>query len=373
MRIVHVSDCFAPRTGGIETQVQALALAQQGAGHEVHVITATPGDDIRAGVDEVNGLPTYRVAMHLPGDLPVHPLTRRNVLALLARLRPDVVHIHAGSVSPFAWGALRATRDAQVPTLVTVHSMWGPLARLGFASANAFAKWNTWGARLSAVSGTAARAIEQAVPAAAPVLVVPNGIDASAWRIPDTDRSSEPGVLRLVTVMRLAPRKRLLPLIDIIQQASAVAEGRSIRLTIVGDGPTRVHGERAVKDKGLGEVISFAGRLDREAIKTVFAHADAFIQPSVRESFGLAALEARCAGLPVIVRAQSGTVEFIDDGVEGLVAEDDAAMARAIVHLAADPGLLARMSAHNRTTTPQEDWSNVLTTVSAAYAASGAR
>ena len=44
MRIVHVSDCFAPRTGGIETQVGDLARHQARAGHEVHVLTATLGD-----------------------------------------------------------------------------------------------------------------------------------------------------------------------------------------------------------------------------------------------------------------------------------------------------------------------------------------
>ena len=371
MRIVHVSDCFAPRTGGIETQVQALALAQQAAGDDVHIVTATPGDAVHAGVDTVHGLPTYRVAMRLPGDLPVHPLTRRNVGALLSRLRPDVVHIHAGAVSPFAWGALRATRDARVPTLVTVHSMWGPLARTGFGAANALAKWNDWGARMSAVSAVAARAIERAVPATTPVLVVPNGIDAGIWRIPDDARVPPAGELRLVTVMRLAPRKRLLPLIDIVQRATE--HGARLRLAVIGDGPMRARGERTAADKGLGESITFAGRLGRDAIKEVFARSDAFIQPSVRESFGLAALEARCAGLPVIARAQSGTVEFVDNGVEGLIAADDTEMAQAVVRLATDPALLDRMSAHNRTTTPAQDWHSVLATVREAYAAAGAR
>ena len=44
MRIVHVSDCYLPRLGGIEVQVRSIALAQQRRGDEVAVITATPGD-----------------------------------------------------------------------------------------------------------------------------------------------------------------------------------------------------------------------------------------------------------------------------------------------------------------------------------------
>ena len=49
MRILHVSDCYAPRTGGIESQVRDLARAQVQAGHEVHVLTATVGDEGERG------------------------------------------------------------------------------------------------------------------------------------------------------------------------------------------------------------------------------------------------------------------------------------------------------------------------------------
>src|SRR5699024_2559536 len=43
MRIVHVSDAYAPRVGGMETQVRSLAEQQARAGHEVYVLTATLG------------------------------------------------------------------------------------------------------------------------------------------------------------------------------------------------------------------------------------------------------------------------------------------------------------------------------------------
>ena len=42
MKIVHLSDCYLPRLGGIEMQVRDLARRQTAAGHEVHVITTTP-------------------------------------------------------------------------------------------------------------------------------------------------------------------------------------------------------------------------------------------------------------------------------------------------------------------------------------------
>ncbi|MGI9197554.1 MAG: glycosyltransferase, partial [Candidatus Nanopelagicales bacterium] len=109
MRIAHVSDCYAPRTGGIETQVRSLALAQHARGDDVRIITASPGHEgVRAGADVVDGLPVERIALSLPGEIPVHPRTRARVLASLRAAPVDVVHVHAGVISPFAWGAVRA-------------------------------------------------------------------------------------------------------------------------------------------------------------------------------------------------------------------------------------------------------------------------
>jgi len=178
VRIAHVSDCFAPRTGGIETQVGALAARQLESGDDVRVITATPGHgDVFAGDERVDGLLVHRVAAHVPFELPVHPRTGREVTRLLAQDPVDVVHVHAGVVSPFAWGAIRAASRAGIPTLVTVHSIWGPLASPGFGLSDALLRWSRWGVTLSAVSDVAAARIAESVPRAGRVLVVPNGID----------------------------------------------------------------------------------------------------------------------------------------------------------------------------------------------------
>ena len=373
MRIAHVSDCYAPRTGGIESQVRALAGRQAASGDDVRIITATPGHaGVFAGLDRVDGLAVHRLAMDLPFELPIHLRTRREVGAVLDRDPVDVVHVHAGVVSPFAWGAVRAAAERRLPTLVTVHSVWGPLARPGFGLADALVRWSRWGVTLSAVSGVAAERIRRALPRAGEVLVVPNGIDPEQWRVASS--SSDPEALRVVTVMRMAPRKRTLPLVRILAAAHRGLAVSGVRLTasLVGDGPERARAERYVRDQGLDEVLRFTGRLDRPGILEVFAGSDVYLQPSVRESFGLAALEARTAGLPVIARTQTGTTEFVADGVEGLLADDDAGLVRSVIRVGRDRELLDRMTAHNRSTTPREAWPNVLTTVAQAYARAGA-
>ena len=45
MRIALVSDWYAPRLGGIEAHLVALKERLERAGHEVHVVTTTPGDE----------------------------------------------------------------------------------------------------------------------------------------------------------------------------------------------------------------------------------------------------------------------------------------------------------------------------------------
>ena len=242
---------------------------------------------------------------------------------LLDRHPVDVVHVHAGVVSPFAWGAVRAATRRGMPTLVTVHSVWGPLARPGFGLSDGLVRWSRWGVTLSAVSDVAARRIAAAVPRAGEVLVVPNGIDPEAWAV--EPRGADPARLRIATVMRMAPRKRTLPLVRIVESAArqlapAGARDGDARGRRAGAGPGR---EVRAASTGSADVVRFTGRLDPDGIREVFAESDVYLQPSVKESFGLAALEGRSAGLPVVARSQTGTTQFVQDGVQGLLADDD--------------------------------------------------
>lgn len=365
VRIAHVSDCYAPRTGGIESQVGALAQRQHAAGLDVRVITATAGTRVRTGRDEVHGVTVHRVTSQVPGDLPIHPRTRQAVGEVLDTDPVDVVHVHAGVISPFAWGAVRAARERSLPVLVTVHSVWGALSSPAFRLSDGLARWSSWGVTLSAVSSLAAERVQRSVPQGGDVLVIPNGIDPAEWQVPA--RVVDPARLHIVTVMRLSPRKRALPLVRMIAHTRQRLLGQvDVTATIVGDGPLRQRAMRAARS--LGDVLQFTGRLDRQGVLRELARADAYVQPSVKESFGLAALEARTSGLPVVIRSQSGSTQFVHDGVEGLVAQDDHGMVAALVRLGLDPGLRGRIVAYNAATRPEEAWPHVLEVVDDAYA-----
>jgi glycosyltransferase involved in cell wall biosynthesis len=375
VRIIHISDCFAPRTGGIETQVLGLAQRQRAAGHEVTVLTATPaGRDVSDGLlldeagnsqgESVGGVPVIRIASRMPFDLPVHPNTRTHVLRYLRFARPDVVHVHAGSLSPFAWGGIRAARQGRIPIVVTVHSMWDAVSREG----NRLLARTPWGfdtdsrVVVTAVGSLAAQRVREAL--GHDVMVLPNGIDPGEWRVSRMPADSE--VLRVVSVLRMAPRKRALPLMGVLHQAITRTAG-GITATLIGDGPELGRVRRYVERNELGGFISCVGALPRTRIRAHYATADVFAQASVRESFGIAALEARTSGLAVVARSQSGTSDFVHDQVEGLLAKDDQGLVDALVALHSDRPLLDSIIEHNCAVPPDQAWPSVLDRVQQAY------
>jgi glycosyltransferase involved in cell wall biosynthesis len=144
-----------------------------------------------------------------------------------------------------------------------------------------------------------------------------------------------------------------------------VGTATRLELTIIGDGPERGRAEKFARRHGLA--VRFTGRLDRAGILDVFRHTDIYVQPSIKESFGLAALEARCAGLPLVIHADAGTTQFVTDGIEGLVGADDWAMAGAIAQLAYDRALRERIAHNNRAHEPADSWPNVLREVIHGY------
>ncbi|MBG0832541.1 glycosyltransferase family 4 protein [Planomonospora sp. ID67723] len=369
MRILHVSDCYLPRLGGIEVQVADLIRMQREAGHEVEVATATPGEPL-PGV--------HRIVARLPFDLPVHPFGTGHLLRLMAARRPDVVHVHAGAVSPFAWMGARAAVRAGLPAVVTVHSMWDPVTRGLYRGLRLLFEWQRWGLVGTAVSEAAARPIRAVAGRGVPVHVVSNGLDVSGWRpaepvrpMPDggeadggeTEAVPTGGAgVHVVAVGRLAPRKQPVRLLRLLKDARAqVPPEVPLRATVVGDGPARAQMERYLRNNGMTGWVSLPGRYSRDQIRELLASADVFVAPAPRESFGLAALEARAAGVPVVARAQSGVADFVHPGKEGLLGRSFEDLVASVARLARDRGLRESIAAHNRRTEPvASSWPAVL-------------
>ncbi len=381
MRIVHVSDCFAPRVGGIENQVHDLGVQQAKAGHAVHVLTATAtergsegpgGSRYRASKTESEGLRVHRLASPLTFGVPVHPRGRAMIHRGLRLLEPDVVHVHAGVVSPFAWDGVRAARALELPTVITWHCVLEGVQRL-FRMGTKVTRWKDDNFALSAVSDVVARQLHD-IFGREDIAVVPNGLDLGPWRGAAAKReSSDHGVLRVVASQRLAHRKRPMALVRILQRVhqrlgpGPGGEAR-IQLTIAGDGTSAGAVRTAIADAGLEHVVTMLGQVPRELLPTLYRDHDVFLSPVHLEAFGIAALEARASGLAVVGMADSGIAEFVAHGSEGLLNADDQGIEDSLVRLAQNPAWLQEIVQHNVGNPPPFGWEDVLDRVDDVYA-----
>jgi glycosyltransferase involved in cell wall biosynthesis len=365
VKVVHVTDFYLPRLGGIEMHVSDLAQRQVDRGHEVAVLTASPSAGHVDGTDDVR---VVRLTDRLPPRPSVwHPAAMFVGAAALRRERPDVAHIHVGVGTPLGFWAARSAVRAGIPTLVTVHSMWSQV-RYVFRMLDLPGGWSRLPIQWSAVSDAAAGPVRRMLPPEREVALLGNGIDAERWTtsrgLPAEDR------VLFVSTMRLAARKRPLALLDMLQRARAqVPEAVRLELDVLGDGPLRPKVESYVAEHGMGEWVRLSGRLTRDQIHERYASADVFLAPADLESFGIAALEARCAGLPVVAKRHSGIAEFVRHGEHGLLAGSDDEMVDHLVALATDAGLRKDLSGTGGTA-PSE-WSNVLDRTHELYDAAG--
>ncbi|KRE37562.1 hypothetical protein ASG73_07825 [Janibacter sp. Soil728] len=399
MKVALLSDCYPPRTGGIESQVSDLAAQLVVAGHEVEVFTAT------AGGPSAGGERVHRLSTPLSLGLPVNPMAPPQVRRLLLDGDFDVAHVHLGVVSPFAWDMAGVTTGLGLPTALTWHCVLDRAARpLG----PAVRRWVQRGAVLSAVSGFAAEGVRKAAKGE-PVAVLPNGIDPSAWRAPDLptlpeearQRGQIPSLpalrdarplrglapqdpearqrrlegtrpVRVVTASRLAPRKRVGALLSVVARAHERLGPGAMTVDVYGEGALRPWLEARVEALGLRDVVRMPGRVTRGELAREWSRADLYLSPTRLEAFGIAALEARTAGLPVIARGDSGVREVVADGVSGLLARDDDGLTDALVRLVADETLRRRIALHNRQTPPAQTWDRVVDLTVAEYRRAGA-
>jgi len=105
---------------------------------------------------------------------------------------------------------------------------------------------------------------------------------------------------------------------DVVKIFYEVQKDIPAKLLFVGDGPERQGAEELARSLGICEEIRFVGK--QEQMEDILAIADLFLLPSEYESFGLAALEAMAAGVPVVSSNAGGLKEINMDGETGYMA-----------------------------------------------------
>ena len=146
---------------------------------------------------------------------------------------------------------------------------------------------------------------------------------------------------------RLVPEKG----VDVLLQAVARmrARGEQVRVRIIGDGPRRLALQALAETLGVGEIVSWTGRLPTEEARHAIGELDVLVLPSLttatwKEQFGLVLAEAMVRSVPV-VGSRSGAIPEVIGDDRALFEEGDAEdLARVLSRLLFDPALRADLA-----------------------------
>ena len=352
MKVLHVIPSLSRLRGGPTFVVKTLASHQARAGVDVHVATTDDDDRGRQSVPLAKAVMADGATYWYFGRTTRTYESSVGLTSWLLRHTSqfDLVHIH----SVFTFPATVAAHIAWQSSIPYVVRPLGVLNRWGLKSGRAWAKRlsirlieramlrRAAAVQFSSVTERAESAEACPLPR---TVVIPNPVDIDVPAQRGLFRKSYSAIAdrRIVLfVGRLDPVKGIELLLEafvIVRQSNPHAA-----LVIGGSGdPAYVQTLHArTQQLGIADDVLWTGFLDQAAKAAALADADVFVAPSRSESFGMAAVEALAAGVPVVLSVGAGIAQDVVQAGAGLVISPDASeIARAIGRILTD-GDLAR-------------------------------
>ncbi|MEA2248162.1 MAG: hypothetical protein QOH46_2691 [Solirubrobacteraceae bacterium] len=367
LRIAMLTYSVKPRGGVVHALEVSEALARRG--HAVELVAlARPGETLFRPTDVPLALVPHVPLTDVEFDLRIEAMLAAYTTGLaqiLARRRYDVVHAQ-DCLSANAALALRELRlvDEVVRTVHHVDDFTSPSLiecqdRSIIGPDHVLCVSEPWVERLARDFGVRAGTVR-------------NGVDTTRFR-PAADARERAaaragaglgGRFTVMTVGGVEPRKGSLTLLEGFADLRAAAPEIDPLLVIAGG--TTLFDYRHEVDRfaaravelGVTEHVRVLGPLVPDAIEALFRASDVFAFPSTKEGFGLAALEALAAELPVVASDIDVFRTFLTDGDNALLTPtgDGAALGRALIRLARDPELRDRLRAGGRAVTARFSW-----------------
>ena len=311
--------------GGVESVARALAdsLSKSGESWKVSHVAAYPG---RVGF----------ARLPLIGDLVAGGRLAAQVMG-----KGDVLLVHGAE---YAWGPMVVGRLTGRPIVTVWHGVRGnevipPTQRRIGKVARGFFLWSQGLLQGAALRADATVAVSPAVAAQVQsrygfrgqIMLIPNGVTIESGRRHDDERisaASNGGPLRAIWVGTSAYQKGLDRAVGACELARA--RGQDVSLTVVGI---------PVESAGLelasgGSWLTALGAVPPSEMEALYRRHDILLFPTRYEAFGLVALEAMAAGLPVI---GSSVVRSLIEGAGEVVVGDDAEAYAEALRALADP------------------------------------
>jgi N-acetyl-alpha-D-glucosaminyl L-malate synthase BshA len=363
--------CY-PTFGGSGVVATELGMALAQKGHEVHFISYR--QPVRLDVFLPNlYFHEVCVTQYPLFEYPPYELTLTSKMVEVARYHNlDIFHVHYAI--PHASAAYLAqqilkSEGMDVPFITTLHgtdiTLLGELPN--FKPVIAFAMEQS--AAITCVSESLKRdTLARFALRNKQIVAIPNFVDAYACQeskvIARRACLAKPEEKILIHTSNFRKVKRVQ---DIVKVYEKIHADIACKVVLVGDGPERSILEDYVRQHGYEKDFKFLGNLT--CVHEILQTADAFILPSEQESFGLSALEAMNAGVPVISSNAGGIPEVNIHGKTGFVSPigDTDDMAKNLRYLWKDEQTLSKFKAQAKERAAHFSIANILPQYEAVY------
>ncbi len=201
-----------------------------------------------------------------------------------------------------------------------------------------------------------------------PIQVIQNFVDTSRFRRKPIDAFRQVLAPKGEKILIHASNfRRIKRIPDVVRIFAAVRAAMPAKLLFIGDGPERSTAEELSRELGVFDCVRFVGKQDQ--IEDILSIADLFLLTSEYESFGLAALEAMAAGVPVISTNVGGLAEININGETGYACAvgDIDSMSRYAIDLLKDAAQLERFRKAARIQAARFDIKHILPQYEALY------
>jgi L-malate glycosyltransferase len=314
--------CY-PTFGGSGVLATELGKALADKGHSVHFITYQ--QPVRLNVFSANiyyhevRVPTYPLFDYPPYEVALSS----TMVDVILNHDLDLLHVHYAI--PHASAAYMAKKIVEkqgrsIPVITTLHGTditlvgkdktYAPVVTFSINESDS----------ITAVSDNLRQETFNSFAITKDIQVIHNFVDVARFSKKPIDafrRVIAPhGEKILVHASNFRGVKRVQ---DVVKIFAKVRKELPAKLLMVGDGPERPAMENLVKELRLTEDVRFLGK--QEQIEEILVVSDLFILPSEYESFGLAALEAMAARMPVISTNAGGLPEINIQGETGFMAD----------------------------------------------------
>jgi glycosyltransferase involved in cell wall biosynthesis len=375
LRICLLSYRSNPHCGGQGVYIKNLSSALKGLGHHVEVISGPPDPHLD---EDINLFRIPCLDLYNPDDLFRVPSFKElsDPVNLIEWLGVSTM----GFPEPFTFG-IRANRflrnkirkydivhdnqslsygirsiNKYIPTIATIHHPITVDRDLAVKAASSFWKkikqirWYSFISMQKRISRTLSHIITVSKSARDDISrdfkiplqrfrIIPNGINTDLFcPVPEIKRKRD---RIIVTNSADTPLKGLDYLLKAIAEISRTRS--NIRLIVVGTPKINGGIEKLIRKLGIGEFVTFTGRISNDEFVRQYAKAFLAVVPSVYEGFGLPAGEAMACGLPVVSTTGGALSEVVGDAGILVPPADSRALAGAVTAILDNPEVAEKM------------------------------